>query len=141
WFNRAKARTTNQLTLAGAATSAILGAVAASTQALTITAVAFGLAGATVENVGSGLLYDLDPSAVRDLVRKLQVNYENALPPEGYKDRSGAFRALQGYIALCLPPSIETQVTNSVKNAKTDVQSGNAETGTPPIVQIGPLQV
>ena len=141
WANRAKARTTQQFTLAGAATSAILGAVAASAQALTITAVAFGLAGATIENVGSGLLYDIDPSAVRDLVRKLQVNYENALPQTGYKDQSGAFRALQGYIALCLPPSIETQVINSVKTAKADVKSGNADTGAPPIVQIGPLQV
>lgn len=141
WFNRAKARTTNQITLAGAATSAIMGALSASTQALTITAIAFGLAGATTENIGSGLLYDLDPSAVRDLVRKLQMNYESGLPQEGYKDRASAFRALQHYIAICLPPSIETQIVNSVKNAKADVEPGNAETGAPPIVQIGPLQI
>lgn len=141
WFHRAKSRTTSQIDMIGAATAGLLGIVQATARAISITAVAFGLTSASVENIGSGLLYELDPSAVRDLVRKLQRRYEEGIPPMGYNDRAGAFRAIQGYVSICLPASIETEVANAVKASKAEGVDGDPNKGTPPVAKIGPITV
>ncbi len=136
WLDRAKDRTTTQINLAGAAASGIMGILGAAANAIAVTGVAFGLGSATVENIGSGLLYDLDPSAVREIVERLQAAYNASLPPTGYENRPAAFHAIRGYVALCLPPTIETEVTKAVKTARIESQPGNAATGAPPRVGV-----
>lgn len=135
-FYRAKDVTNQQLALTGAATLGILGLVGAAAQAVAIVGIAFGLASATVDNVSKGLIYQLPASTVIQLVRDLQQGYKGALAP-GYPDRASAFLAIQGYIDICLPVTIETQVANAVKIAKPEVQKSDGIL--PPIVQIGPI--
>jgi hypothetical protein len=123
--------------LTGAATIGILGLVGAAAQAVAITGIAFGLASATVDNVSKGLIYELPATAVAQLVRDMQRAYKGALPSGGYADRPSAFLALRGYIEICLPVNIETQVANALKIAKPEVKAGDSSL--PPIVQIGPI--
>ena len=56
WWNRYKRATVTELSLVGAATAAILGIADASAAAIAITAAAFGLTTATVENIGNSVL-------------------------------------------------------------------------------------
>ena len=125
-FYRAKNATTQQLALTGAATLGILGVVGAAAQAIAITGIAFGLASSTA-------------TTVIQLVRDLQQSYKAGIPETGYTDRASAFLAIQGYIEICLPINIETQVANAVKIARPESRAGDTEKGLPPVVQIGPI--
>ncbi|UEM24412.1 hypothetical protein JL100_032855 (plasmid) [Skermanella mucosa] len=135
WVDRAKDRTINQIGLAGTATAAILGIANAAAEAIAITAVGFGLATATTENIGSGLLYSLDPSAVRSLVKTMQAVYLIELESGQYRNRPTAFWAIQRYISFCLPASIETQVTKAVQRANPEALT--LQSGVPPEIGIG----
>lgn len=138
-FYRAKNTTKQQFALLGSATLGVLGAVGVAAQALAITGIAFGLATASVDNLASGLIYELPAADVIQLVRNMQQTYKSALPPTGYNNQPAAFAAIQGYINICLPTSIETQVANAVKQAQVEAKKGDARTDTAPIVQIGPI--
>ena len=138
-FYRAKNATTQQLALTGAATLGILGVVGAAAQAIAITGIAFGLASSTVDNLSKGVIYELPATTVIQLVRDLQQSYKAGIPETGYTDRASAFLAIQGYIEICLPINIETQVANAVKIARPESRAGDTEKGLPPVVQIGPI--
>lgn len=139
WFHRAKERSQEQINLVRTALVGVLGLLEATTKAITITDTVFGLSDSTLKNVGNGLLYDMDPSAVRALVEKLQAEYRQGLPAGGYNDRGAAFWAIHDYAQICLPPSIETQVAQAVAEAKAKRTDGDPVRGTPPVVQIAPL--
>lgn len=138
-FYRAKNTTKQQIALLGSATLGIMGAVSVAAQALAITGIAFGLATASVDNLASGLIYELPAADVIQLVRTMQQTYKGALPPGGYNNQPAAYAAIQGYINICLQTSIETQVANAVKQAKVEAKKGDAEANTAPIVQVGPI--
>jgi len=138
-FYREKNTTKQQFALLGAATLGIMGAVSVAAQALAITGIAFGLATASIDNLASGLIYELPAADVIQLVRDMQTSYKSALPTQGYDNQPAAFAALQGYINICLPISIETQVANAVKQAKINIKKGDSATGAAPVVQIGPI--
>lgn len=117
WFDRAKDRTGNQVGLFGTTTAAVLGLTGASSKAIALTAVAFGLTTATIENVGSGLLYELEPAAIRELIEKLQIKYLDTIRIDQIDGRVSAFWALQNYASLCLPAVIETEIVKAVRKA------------------------
>ena len=104
--------------MVGSATAGILGIVGAASSAIAITAVAFGLATATIDNVTGGLLYELKPSAVRDLVERTRFAYEENLKPDNWQDRPSSFRTIRGYVALCLPAVIEANATSAIRAAR-----------------------
>jgi hypothetical protein len=134
-LNRDKNTAISQIGLVGAATAGILAAVAATAKEVAITAILFGLAASTVENYSSNLLYELEPSSVRTLVRGLQAGYKGALPvPLNYNTRPGAVAVIRGYAALCVPANIEAEVNLAIKKSQPDAKRGVGETGQPPAV-------
>jgi len=132
-------RSTQQLGLFGGATAGILGIVGAASSAIAITAVAFGLATATIDNVANSLLYELKPSDVRDLVRRTRLAYEQELTPENWTDRPSSFRTIRGYVALCLPTVIEANATAAIRVARPQgVTRSSGLRSAPPVVEMAP---
>lgn len=119
WFDRAKDRTVDQIGLTAVASTAITGFTGGSSQTLSILASAFGLVGASVENVGSGLLYDIGPSSVHEIVVKSQTAFRQRFDrnQSEVSTRIDALNEIQNYAEICLPPKIETDIRAAVKAA------------------------
>ena len=91
---------TQQINLVGAATVGILGIAQVAATAIAMTGVAFGLTQATVDNLTSGLLYDLPPSTIYGLVNRMKLAYASNLPEAEKVERSSSLRTIRGYIEL-----------------------------------------
>lgn len=131
WYNRFRNTTSKQLSITGAMTASVLGILDASSEAIAITAASFGFSSASFENLSGTLLYDLDPSGIKTLVDRARFQYRQAsgkrataredADKKGFTDstpmannRPEAIALIQGYLSLCLPAYIETQVNNAV---------------------------
>ena len=132
-LNRDKRTTVSQIGLLGAASAGVLGALDVAARNVALTAIAFGLAGSTVENLSGNLLFDLDPSSVRALVKGLQAEYRRNLGT-GYPNRPAAVTAIGGYARLCVPANIEAEVNLAVKRSQPDATQAVPAQGQPPIV-------
>lgn len=132
-LNRDRKTLSSQIGLVGTATAGILAAVESAARDVAITAIAFGLASSTVDNLSSNLLYDLDPSSVRTMVKTLQARYRQA-KPTGYQSRAAALNVIRGYAMLCVPASIEAEVNLAVKSSAPVAAEGDGRTGKPPVV-------
>lgn len=132
-LNRDRKTATTQIGLLGAATAGVMAAVESAARDVAMVAIAFGLASSTVDNLSGNVLYDLDPSSVRTLVRSLQAGYRAGIP-KGYTSRPAAVNVIRGYAAICLPSNIEAEVNLAVKKAQPTTQPGDASTGQPPVV-------
>ena len=132
-LNRDKKSVTNQLGLLGGASAGLMAAVDAAARNVAAVAIGFGLASSTVDNLASNLLFELDPSSVRTLVKSLQSHYR-AAKGNGYASRPVAMSVMRGYAALCIPANIEAEVNVAVKSSSPMSTPGNAETGEAPVV-------
>jgi hypothetical protein len=134
-LNRNKNTSISQIGLIGAATAGILAAASAAAKEIAATAILFGLGASTVENLSSNLLYEMEPSSVRTLVKGLQAGYRRVLPsPLNYNSRPGAVAVIRSYAALCTPANIEAEVNLAVKKAQPDAKKGDGNNGQPPTV-------
>ena len=138
WWNRYKRTTVTELSLVGAATAAILGIADASAAAIAITAAAFGLTAATVENIGNSVLYELEPSGVKTLVDRARATYRGDVSLDEIKSRPTAVSVIQGYLALCLPASIETRVNEAIID--TDFVAAETESPVPELRRVSVTQ-
>jgi hypothetical protein len=140
--NIARRQATQELNLVGTATTAALGIAQVAREAVALTATSFGVAQASIDNLASGVLYDLPPSAVNDLVRRVRSEYESTISRNGeapWADRPTTFRTIRGYVELCLPVVIEGQIAASITAAVPQVTTPPPTPGgtaTPPLVQI-----
>jgi len=132
-LHRDKRTVVAQTGLIGTAVAGVMAAAESAAKDVAMVAIAFGLFSATVDNLSSNLLYDLDPSSVRTLVKALQKAYRDKLPT-GYKDRPAAVSAIRTYALLCVPAAIEAEVNLAVKKAEPGGDKGDAETGKAPSV-------
>ena len=132
-LNRDKKTVMSQISLLGTASAGLMAAAESAAKEVAAAAVLFGLANSTVDNLASNLLYDLDPSSVRTLVKSLQASYRDNLPA-GYTSRPAALRVIRGYAMLCVPANIEAEVNLAVKRSQPSASEGNAATGQPPQV-------
>ncbi|MBS0524995.1 MAG: hypothetical protein JSS04_15315 [Proteobacteria bacterium] len=108
-------RTVNsQLGLFGAATAGILGLSGAASQAIAITAIAFGLAQGTVDNITTGLLYSLGAEPVSALITNLRAAYIQGLNQSSWQDRASAFATIYGYLELCTPVVLREKIKTAV---------------------------
>jgi hypothetical protein len=130
--NRDKNTVVKELGLAGTASAGVLAALDAAARNVAITAVLFGFSSASVDNLASNLLFDLEPSSVRTLVKTLQRAYTANL--QHYTTRPAAVAAIRGYAELCLPTNIESEVNLAVKKAQPAVSPGDPEKSQPPSV-------
>jgi hypothetical protein len=113
WFNRVRETTSRQIQFTGAAASAALTIVEASARAIGLTPLGFAFLDQTVNNFGSGLLFNLNPANVRTIVERKQAAYIGSLSAS-YTNRAIALRVIQNYAAICLPAAIETQVEEAI---------------------------
>ena len=132
-INRDKKTIGSEIGLVGTATAGIMAAAKSTAREIALAAIAFGLSASTVDNLSGNLLYDLDPSSVRALVRANQAVYRDKLG-KGYGTRSAAFRAIRNYVVLCVPANIEAEVNLAVKKAVPGSTDGNGPAGKPPEV-------
>lgn len=132
-LNRDKSTAVSQVGLLGGATAGIQAATSALAKEVAITAVLFGLASSTIENYSSNLLYELEPSSVRSLVKGLQAAYKSNLPTT-YDTKPAAIAVIRGYAVLCVPANIEAEVNLAVKKSQPDAKKGDGATGQPPAV-------
>lgn len=132
-LNRDRKTVNAQIGLLGAATAGLMAAAQSAAKEVAAVAVLFGLASSTVDNLSSNLLYDLDPSSVRTLVKSLQSRYRSTLQT-GYESRPAALRVIRGYAMLCVPANIEAEVNLAVKASTPFVNQGDPGTGQPPEV-------
>jgi hypothetical protein len=118
WFDRYRRTTQTQIAITGAATAAIMGIAGAAAEAIAATAAAFGFLTATTDNFGNSVLYELEPSGIKTLVDRSRAQYRSAaqdrIKNEEAKNQPAAMSLIQGYLALCLPMSIETQVNGAI---------------------------
>lgn len=122
-----------QAGLLGGATAGVQAALGKAAKEVAIVAILFGLAGSTIDNVASNLLYELEPSSVRTLVKSQQAQYRANLGT-GYRDRPAAMTALRGYAVLCVPANIEAEVNLAVKRTQPETKPGDPAKGQPPVV-------
>lgn len=114
-FDRARETTSRQIGFTGSAASAAMALLNASKDLIGLTPLAFTLADETVNNIGKGLLFDLSPSIVRSLVEKQQTAFVQGLNGTEFSTKTGAMNAIQAYTSICLPPSIEMEVSRAVE--------------------------
>ncbi len=103
-----------QIAALGGSAGAIMGVAGAGTQALSIVATAFGLAGTTYANWNSRLLLDVDHSTVQTIVYTRQQDFRKANVGVIVPDRPAAIYLLRGYLRICMPITIETTINTNV---------------------------
>lgn len=132
-LNRDKKTITSEIGLVGTATAGVMAAAKSAARDIALAAIAFGLASSTVDNLGGNVLYEIEPSSVRVLVKSLQVKYRTALT-SGYTSRPAAMNVIRAYTALCTPANIEAELNHAVKNAQPTAAAGDITTGRAPDV-------
>lgn len=111
-----------QIAATGTTTNGILGLTGVGTKAMALVAAAFGLAGATYGNWNSRLLLEVDHSTVQGLVyrRQEQFRQDNSSAITNVSDRPTALYLLRGYLRLCMPMTIETDINSTITLAQND---------------------
>jgi hypothetical protein len=132
-LNRDRKTTVSQIGLLGTATAGVMAAVESAAKEIALVAIGFGLASGTIENLSSNVLYELEPSSVRTIVKGLQQAYRDNLGT-GYSTKPAAVAAMRGYAALCVPANIEAEVNLAVKKAEPDTMKAEPTKGRPPVV-------
>jgi hypothetical protein len=119
-LSREKSRIVSGITFADKAAGAILTASHASATALAVTAQSFGLG----ENLSGAFfdsyLFSVDPGHIVGLVQKTQAAYKKAALTN--KDKvttwNDAYQQIQGYLSLCLPPTIDATIAGLIAGAE-----------------------
>lgn len=139
WLDRGKTHTVAQLGLVNTAASGALGLFGGGADLIAAVGGAFGLTTATVENIGESLLYQLEPSTVRELVRKTQIAFRQSFRTQIVDDRVAALEHMAAYAALCKPPAIESEVLRSVETAQAETETVALDS--PPAVRLNGNEV
>lgn len=136
WANHGRHRDSNLVGQSGTFTNNVMGIAKASARELALTAAAFGYVQSTFDAMNSERLSGLEVSSIRKLVRDMQQQYLDNLDTNQYTHRVGAFNALQGYIRLCLPGTIEAEANNAVRGAKPVSKAGGNAINKAPYVSM-----
>jgi hypothetical protein len=120
FLDRERQQVKSGLAATGATAAAIMGVTGASAASLAIVSQAFGLGSVSTDLVAGTYLYQTPPSAVLTFVRELQLAYRDGIASRRalITTPSSAYHAIQNYLALCLPPTIEAKIAEHIANAK-----------------------
>jgi hypothetical protein len=120
FLNREREQVKAGIIATNAATAAILGVTGASTMSMAIVAEAFGLGAIATDLIAGTYLYHLPPATTLGFVKEMQLAYR-----EGAATRralivtpTAAYHAIQDYLSLCLPPTIEAKLNEHVATAR-----------------------
>jgi hypothetical protein len=115
------------LAASAATTAAILGVTHAAVPTLTIVAAAFGLASSATDIVAGTYLYRLPPATTQGFVERRQLAFREGAAANrgGINTPTSAYFQIQRYLSLCLPPTIEAEITRQISSTGAiPVQSG-----------------
>ncbi|MCI0735914.1 MAG: hypothetical protein L0Y50_06530, partial [Beijerinckiaceae bacterium] len=116
FIDRGREQFKSGLTAASATTAAILGVTHASAPSLAILATAFGFASAATDIVTGTYLYALPPATTQSFVERRQFAFREgaAANRAGINTPTGAYFQIQRYLNICLPPTIEAEITRQI---------------------------
>ena len=137
WADRELREAGSQISLLGATTATMMGLADASTNAIAATAAGFGLVSQGLANHSNAILYQIDPASIRRIVERSQAAYRAglySLDRSIYNSRPASVAAIQGYLSLCLPSSIETQINHAVAATEFKFDIGGANGSPVPTV-------
>jgi hypothetical protein len=118
---------------------------------IAIVATAFGLAGSLFDAGVGSVLFQVEPSALRNIVNQGRQAYLDGLAQRtnnftAINTRPDMMIGLQGYLTQCSPAAIEANINNAANGSpfavtNTNLQPGtaafNVATGTPPVTLVG----
>ena len=150
-FNREQRAARQDLLATGATTSAIMGLTGVGGVPIAIVATAFGLAGSLFDAGVGSVLFQVEPSALRNIVNQGRQAYLDGLAQRtnnftAINTRPDMMIGLQGYLTQCSPAAIEANINNAANGSpfavtNTNLQPGtaafNVATGTPPVTLVG----
>lgn len=116
FLDRGRSQVKSGLAAAGSTTVAILGLTNASALSLSIVATAFGFASNATDILAGTYLYALPPATTQGFVNRLQTAMRDsaAANAANINSRPAAYFAIQRYLSLCLPPTIEAEITKQI---------------------------
>ena len=117
-FEKSKKEVETHLNLFTATTAAVQGILEESSRTISLTGAGLGLLEGSWRNMGSSLVFELEPSVVNELVDKLQIAYKKAIKIDSINSRTKAFSSIYNYAELCTPIRISREVTIAVNGAK-----------------------
>lgn len=107
------------LAASAATTATILGVTNATVPTLTIVAAAFGLASSATDIVAGTYLYTQPPAITQGFVERLQLAYRAGAANNRalINTPTSAYYQIQRYLNLCLPPTIEAEITRQISSS------------------------
>lgn len=140
WVNKQLKADVRDVNSLGTLTTGAMGLAKSAASSIAGAAILFGYTEESMSNLGSRVLFELEPSSIRSLVEGSQKAFRGALQ-SGYTSRAGTFTVIREYIALCIPSRIEAEINNAAKNAPVVASTGNPAQGEAPKVSTNPSQV
>lgn len=129
FLNREREQLKSGIIAASAATAAILSVTGASIASMAIVAEAFGFGATATDLVAGTYLYQLPPATTLGFVKELQLAYREGAAARRNEINSPttAYHAIQDYLSLCLPPTIEAKIAEHISTARAvpDPRTGN----------------
>jgi hypothetical protein len=118
FIDRERSQLKSGLAAASGMTAAILGVTNASTLTMSVVASAFGFTSAATDILAGTYLYSLPPATTQGFVNKLQAAFREgaAANRANINSPTTAYYAIQRYLSLCLPPTIEAEITKQVNS-------------------------
>jgi hypothetical protein len=145
WADREMRTARDDINLLGSTTGTLMGVFGGPATAIATTAAVFGLATQSLTNESKGLFFDIEPSGVRRIVSRNQTAYRQAVETrinsgDVYNSRPAAVAAIQGYLTLCLPSHIATQINEAVDSSKFEIADTGSKTPVPEVKLTPPAQ-
>ncbi len=125
-LDKERDRLKNAIGGAGLLTNAILAVSPASKVTMAIATQAFGLSSSYVDALTDSYLYKKDAGVVLTVVANLQAQYRDNVY-KAYMDEEPfvitnvpqSYSFIRGYLRLCMPPTIESKITEALAGATT----------------------
>jgi hypothetical protein len=116
FLNREREQLKTGIIATSAATAAILSVTGATITSMAVVAQAFGLGATATDLIAGTYLYRLPPATTQGFVREMQLAFREgaALRAAEIDTPTAAYHAIQNYLALCLPPTIEARITERI---------------------------
>ncbi len=120
FLNREKDEIKTGLAAAGATAAAVMGVTGATAKSISIVAQAFGLGAVATDLVAGTFLYQVPPATALGFVKELQLAYRSGIAERRsmINSPSASYHAIQDYLSLCLPPTIEAKIAEHVAAAR-----------------------
>ena len=124
-LDKERDRLKNAIGGAGLLTNAILAVSPASKVTMAIATQAFGLSSSYVDVLADSYLYKKDAGVVLSVVASLQAQYRDNVHKAYMEDKDTIFvnnvpqsySFVRGYLRLCMPPTIESKITEALAGA------------------------